>query len=57
MYGLWLLILFGILPAVLGATIAYIVSRDENPDKKVMLLSAAAGAVVGVTAGVLLAML
>lgn len=57
MYGIWLLILFGILPAGLGAAIAYIVSRDENPNKKVMLLGAAVGAAIGVIAGVLLARL
>lgn len=57
MYGMWLLILFGILPAGLGAAIAYIVSRDENPGKKVMILGAAVGAVIGVIAGVLLARL
>lgn len=55
MYGIWLLILFGILPAGLGAAIAYIVSRDENPSKKVMLLGAVAGAVIGLIVGVLLA--
>lgn len=57
MYGLWLLILFGILPAGLGAAIAYIASRDENPSKKVMLLGALAGAVIGLIVGVLLAQL
>lgn len=57
MYGIWLLILFGVLPAALGAAIAFILSRDEKPDKKVMLLGAVAGAVVGLIAGVLLARL
>jgi len=55
MYGLWLLILFGAIPAGIGAALAYVVSREEKPDKKVLVSGAVAGAVVGLIAGVLLA--
>jgi len=57
MYGFWLLILFGALPAVLGAAVAYIVSRDEEPSRKVLLLGAAVGAVIGLAVGIMLASL
>lgn len=57
MYGLWLLILFVIFPAVAGAAVSYVVSRDAKPSKKVLALGAAAGAGVGVVLGIVLARL
>jgi disulfide bond formation protein DsbB len=57
MYGLWLLILFIFIPAGVGAALAYVISRDERPQRKVLLAGALVGAVVGLTAGILLARL
>jgi hypothetical protein len=57
MYGLWLLILFVIVPAGVGAALAYVISKDERPRRKVLLTGALVGAVVGLTAGILLARL
>lgn len=57
MYGLWLLILFVFVPAGVGAALAYVVSKDEQPQRKVLLTGALAGAVVGLAAGILLARL
>jgi hypothetical protein len=55
MYGLWLLILFVIIPAGVGAALAFVVSKDERPRRKVLLIGAAVGAVIGLAAGILLA--
>jgi ElaB/YqjD/DUF883 family membrane-anchored ribosome-binding protein len=57
MYGLWLLILFVILPAVAGAALTYVASREERPSRKTLAIGAAAGAAVGIVLGVLLARL
>lgn len=57
MYGFWLLILFGAFPAALGAALTYIVSRDEKPSTKLLLIGAAAGAAIGLVVGILLARL
>ena len=55
MYGLWLLVLFVVIPAGVGAALAYVISRDEKPPRSVLAIGAVAGAVVGVIAGILLA--
>lgn len=55
MYGLWLLILFGIIPAAAGAAIAFVVSKSEQPEKKVLMIGAVVGAVIGLILGILLA--
>ena len=55
MYGLWLLVLFVFIPAGVGMALAYVVSKDEQPNKKVMAIGAAAGAIIGLIAGILLA--
>lgn len=55
MYGLWLLILFVFIPAGVGAALAFVISKDERPPRKVLLAGALIGAVVGLTAGILLA--
>jgi hypothetical protein len=57
MYGLWLLILFVLIPAGVGAALAYVISKDERPQRKVLLTGALVGAVVGLAAGILLARL
>jgi len=54
MTGIWLLILFIILPGAAGGAIAFIVSKGEVPRPKVLAVGAAIGAVIGVTAGLLL---
>lgn len=54
MTGIWLLILFIVLPGAAGAAIAFIVSKGEEPRPKVLVVGAAIGAAVGVTAGLLL---
>ena len=55
MYGLWLLILFVIIPAGVGAALAFVISKDERPQRKMLLIGAAVGIVIGLIAGVLLA--
>jgi len=55
MYGLWLLILFLARPAGVGAALAFVISKEERPGRKVLALGAFAGAAVGLAAGVLLA--
>lgn len=55
MYGLWLLVLFVVLPAAVGAALSYVVSRDAKPNKKVLAIGAAAGAAVGIVLGIFLA--
>lgn len=57
MYGLWLLILFAILPAAVGAALSYVVSREGRPSKKTLAIGAAAGAAVGIVLGIVLARL
>lgn len=57
MYGLWLFILFAILPAAVGAALSYVVSREGRPSKKTLAIGAAAGAAVGIVLGILLARL
>lgn len=52
MYGIWLLILFVILPAAAGAALAYVVSREERPSRKVLMVGAAVGVVIGIALGV-----
>jgi formate hydrogenlyase subunit 3/multisubunit Na+/H+ antiporter MnhD subunit len=54
MYGIWLLVLFVILPAGAGAALAYVVSREERPSRKVLAIGAAVGAVIGIAVGLLL---
>jgi hypothetical protein len=55
MYGLWLLVLFVLIPGGAGAALAYVVSRAEQPSRKVLAVGALVGAIVGVIAGILLA--
>lgn len=55
MYGLWLLVLFVILPAAAGAALAYVASPDERPGRKVLAIGAAAGAALGIVLGIVLA--
>ena len=55
MYGLWLLILFGVIPATAGAAIAFVVSKSETPEKKTLTIGAVIGAVIGLIVGILLA--
>jgi hypothetical protein len=57
MYGLWLFILFVVLPAAAGAALTYVASREERPSRKTLAFGAAAGAAVGVVLGILLARL
>jgi len=57
MYGLWLLILFVIIPAGVGAALAFVISKDERPARKVLLAGALVGAAIGLTTGILLARL
>jgi len=54
MTGIWLLILFVILPGAAGAAIAFVVSKGDKPRPKVLAVGAAIGAAVGVTASLLL---
>jgi ABC-type Fe3+ transport system permease subunit len=55
MYGFWLLILFGALPAAFGAAVAFLLSKEEKPPRRILLIGAVVGVAVGAIAGVLLA--
>jgi hypothetical protein len=54
MYGIWLLVLFVILPAGAGAALAYVVSPAERPSRKILAIGAAVGTVIGIALGLLL---
>lgn len=55
MYGFWLLILFVLIPAGIGGALAFVISKEEQPQRRTLLVGALAGAVVGIAAGILLA--
>jgi len=54
MYGLWLLILFVVIPGAVGGALAFVVSKDERPNQKVLAAGAIVGVVIGLIVGVLL---
>ena len=54
MIGLWLTILFVIIPGAAGAAIAYALNRGEEINPKWLAVGAGIGVVIGVTAAVLL---
>ena len=54
MIGLWLTILFVIIPGAAGAAIAYALNRDGEINRKWLAIGAGIGVVLGVTAGLLL---
>ena len=54
MYGIWLLILFVILPAAAGAALAYVVSRAEQPSRTTLVIGAGIGVAIGIALGILL---
>ena len=54
MIGIWLTILFILVPGAAGAAIAYVVSKGEEPRPKVLAGGAAIGVAVGLTAALLL---
>ena len=54
MYGIWLLVLFVILPAGAGVALAYVLSSAERPSRKILAIGAAVGTVIGIALGILL---
>lgn len=54
MLGLWLTILFVIIPGAAGAVIAYGLSKGEDLRPKTLAIGAAIGITIGMTAGFLL---
>lgn len=52
MYGIWLLILFVILPGAVGGALSYVLSSAERPSNKILAL----GAAIGIAAGLILAL-
>lgn len=54
MIGLWLAILFVIVPGAAGAAIAYVLSEGDEVRPKVLAIGAAVGIAIGLTGGLLL---
>lgn len=54
MVGLWLVILFVIVPGAAGAAIAHGLSKGEELHPKTLALGAVIGIVLGLSAGLLL---
>lgn len=54
MIGLWLTILFVIVPGAAGVVIAYALSKGEEVRPKPLAIGAAIGIAIGLTAGFLL---
>ncbi len=54
MIGLWLAVLFVIVPGVAGAAVAFALSKGEEPRPKMLALGAAVGIAIGVSAALLL---
>ena len=54
MIGLWLTVLFVIIPGAAGAAVAYALNRGEDINRKWIAVGAGIGVVIGVTAGLLL---
>ena len=54
MFGIWIVLLFVVLPAVAGAVLTYALSRETPPATTRLALGAAAGAVVGIVVAVAL---
>ena len=57
MFGIWIIILFVILPAAAGFALTYAFSKQESPPVKHLAFGAAGGAGVGVIAAILLTQL
>ncbi len=54
MFGIWIVILFGIIPAAAGVGLSYAFSKEETPSPKRLIIGGAIGAVVGLALGIVL---
>jgi hypothetical protein len=54
MFGIWIVILFGIIPAAAGAGLSYAFSKEDPPSRKRLIIGGAIGAVIGLALGITL---
>lgn len=54
MFGIWIVIIFGIVPAAAGAGLTYAFSKEDPPDPKRLIIGGAIGGVVGLVLGIVL---
>lgn len=54
MFGIWIVLLFGIIPAAAGVGLSYAFSKEETPNPKRLIIGGVIGAVVGLALGILL---
>ena len=54
MIGIWLTVLFVIVPGAAGVAIAFALSKGEEPRPRMLALGAVIGIVIGLTAALLL---
>jgi len=54
MFGIWIVILFGIIPAAVGAGLSYAFSKEDPPNRKRLIIGGAIGAVIGLALGIVL---
>lgn len=54
MFGIWIIILFGIIPAAAGVGLSYAFSKEESPPPKRLIVGGAIGAAVGLVLGIVL---
>lgn len=54
MFGIWIVILFGIIPAGAGVGLTYALSKEESPPPKRLIIGGVIGAVIGLVLGIVL---
>lgn len=54
MFGIWIVILFGIVPAAAGVGLSYAFSKEDPPNPKRLIIGGAVGAVIGLALGITL---
>ena len=57
MFGIWIVIIFGIIPAAAGVALTYALSKEEEPNRKRMAIGGAVGAVIGLALGIALVLM
>ena len=54
MFGIWIVIIFGIVPAAAGVGLSYAFSKEDPPPPKRLIVGGAIGAAVGLALGIVL---